>query len=330
VFYEEGAVDNEKEFFDELDKPDAKVRLKSGGLDKIKTESQNTLAKQHLDLMDMGRAYVNEVSGVTGENQGMETNATSGKAILARQSQGMTISTTLFDNLRYAMQVANEAKLMLIEQFYDKPKKIRILGERDKTEWIQLNGEDGLNMLTEHAADFVIDEQDFHATMRQAMFTSLLEMVGKLPPEVGLKMLDLILELSDLPNKEEMVKRVRQITGVEDPDEEEDPEALAAKQEQMQKEQEIKDRITEAEIRDKEAGASKKEAEAILTQVRGQKEQIESMSIKLGKNIEMMSQKLDVFAKAITVAEQLQLNPSLGGTADGVIEDATPIDTQGA
>lgn len=324
TLFESDAVDNENDFFDEIDRPDGKVRLKAGGLHKVKIENNNSLASQHLDLMQMGKAYVNEVSGVTGENQGQETNATSGKAIIARQSQGMTISTTLFDNLRYAMQLAGEIKLMLIEQFYDKPKKVRILGERDKTEWLQLNGEDGKNMLTEHAADFILDEQDFHATMRQAMFQSLLEMVGKLAPEVGLKMLDLILELSDLPNKEEMVKRVRQMTGVEDPDAEEDPEALAAKQEQQQKEQQIKDRLTEAEIRGKEATAVEKEAKATLTQVKAEREQLETLGLELSKNIELMSGKLDVFTKAMTVAEQLQINPSLGGTADSLIEDATP------
>lgn len=321
VFFEDGAVDDENEFYDELDRPDGKVKLRSGGLTKVEVKKDNVIARQHLDLMQMGRAYVNEVSGVTGENQGQETNATSGKAILARQSQGMTISTTLFDNLRYTMQLANELKLSLIEQYYDQPKKLRILGERDKTEWLELNTEDGKNVLTEHAADFVLDEQDFHATMRQAMFTSLLEMVSKLPPEVGLKMLDLVMEMSDLPNRKEMVKRIRQLTGVEDPDLEEDEEAMAAKQQQQEAQAQLQARATEAELRDKEATAAKKEAETLLTNVKAETTQLERVSAELGK-------KLEAFTKALSVAEQLQVNPSLGNAADAVIEDAMPVNEQ--
>lgn len=328
VFYESDAFDDEQLALTEIDRPDGKIPLRSGGMNKVKTDHQSVLASSHLQMMDMGRAYVNEASGVTGENQGHETNATSGKAILARQSQGMTISTALFDNLRFAMQSLNELKLMLMEQYYDQPKKIRILGERNKTEWLPLN-DSGKNMITEHAGDFVLDEQDFHASMRQAMFESLLEMVGKLPPEVGLKMLDLVIEMSDLPNKDEMVKRVRQMTGVDDPDMEEDEEAMAAKQEQQQKEKEIQDRATAAELQDKEAGAAKKAADAVLTQIKAEVAQVEARNKTMEALDERLGSKLEAFQKALSVAEQLQANPALGPAADDVVDDATPTD-QGA
>jgi len=324
VFYEEGAVDNENEFFDEVDRPDGKIRLRNGGMNKVKTDKGTTLARQHLDLMQMGRAYVNEVSGVTGENQGKETNATSGKAILARQSQGMTISTTLFDNLRYSMQVLGEMKLVLIEQYYDEPKKIRILGERSKTEWLPINTEDGQNSITAHAADFILDEQDFHATMRQAMFAELLDMVGKLPAEVGLRMLDLVVEMSDLPNKEEMVKRIRDLTGMDDPDMEEDDEAIHAKAEQEEQQAQLQARTTEAELRDKEAGAAKKEADALWSQMRAQNEQAKTQVLQMQAVDKAMGEKLEAFTKALEVAQRLQENPVLGAAADEIIQDANP------
>lgn len=324
VYFEDGAVDDENEFFDEVDRPDGKIKLRAGGLRKVEVRKDNTLARQHLDLMQMGRAYVNEVSGVTGENQGQETNATSGKAILARQSQGMTISTTLFDNLRYAMQLIGEIKLSLIEQYYDEPKKLRILGERGKAEWLPLNTEDGMNVLTAHAADYVLDEQDFHATMRQAMFAELLDMVGKLPPEVALKMLDLVIEMSDLPNKGEMVKRIRQITGVEDPDAEEDEELMAAKQEEAQRQAELQERATQAELRDKEAGATKKEADALWSQMRAQNEEAKAQVLQMQALDKALGAKLDAFMKALQVAETLQINPVLGPAADGIVADANP------
>lgn len=69
--------------------------------------------------MDQDARYIQEVGGVTTENLGRQTNAVSGKAIEARQNQGYTSTSDLFDNLRLAIQLTGERQLSLIEQFYD-------------------------------------------------------------------------------------------------------------------------------------------------------------------------------------------------------------------
>ena len=54
---------------------------------------------------------------MTGENQGLPTNATSGIAIQARAEQGTIITTMVFDNSSAAHQKRAKLVLSLIEQF---------------------------------------------------------------------------------------------------------------------------------------------------------------------------------------------------------------------
>ncbi len=156
------------------------------------------------------------------------------------------------------------------------------------------------------------------------MFAELLDMVGKLPAEVGLRMLDLVVEMSDLPNKEEMVKRIRDLTGMDDPDMEEDDEAMQAKAEQEEQQAQIQARTTEAELRYKEAGAAKKEADALWSQMRAQNEQAKTQVLQMQAVDKAMGEKLEAFTKALEVAQRLQENPVLGAAADEIIRDANP------
>lgn len=84
-------------------------------------------------------------------------------------------------------------------------------------QFISLNTEDGLNPITASQADFVVDEQDFRGTVRQAMFDSMLEMAAKLPPAVGLKLLAIAFEMSDVPMRGRVRQGARDVTGMADP-----------------------------------------------------------------------------------------------------------------
>lgn len=48
---------------------------------------------------------IRQMSGVTGENRGLDTNSQSGKAVLAKQEQGGLVTMELFDNLLFARQM---------------------------------------------------------------------------------------------------------------------------------------------------------------------------------------------------------------------------------
>jgi hypothetical protein len=200
---------------------------------------------------------------VTEENLGEVTNTNSGTAINLRQTQGSVVTAMLFDNLRESIQLQGEMELSLVEQFYAEPKQVRIVDDSGRTDFLGINqmqeDDDGnlsvMNPITDSQADFVVDTQDFRETIRLAMFDQLMEMTTRLDPEVTMQILDLIIDLSDLPGKDEIVRRIRKINGMTDPD---DPNRDEIEAEQAEQDKEDKDRAR----RGQDAKTAKDEAMA--------------------------------------------------------------------
>lgn len=246
---EEGAVDDIEDLRAEAARPDG-VIVKNRGRE-LKINRDNALAAEQLQLMDRDAQHIRNVGGVTPENLGRETNVQSGKAILAKQDQGGIVTAEIFDNLRYAVQICGEMELSMVEQFYTMPKVVRVLGERGAAKYHEINKIDPmtgevLNDITASHADYVVSEQDFKSSLRMAMFESLFDIVGRLAqmnPQVALNLLDLVVDMADLPNRDELVTRIRKINGQSDPDADPTPEeqakqaeseAAAAEQQQLE------------------------------------------------------------------------------------------------
>jgi hypothetical protein len=310
---DKGAVDDLDEFREEVARPDALI-VKNVGKE-LKIDRDVQLADEHLKLMDRDQSYIRNSGGVTSENLGRETNAIAGKAIIARQEQGGVITTELFDNHRYAVQLAGEIELSLIEQFFSHEKTIRLTGERGNPSFVEINKQDPvtgeiLNDITESQADFIVDEQDYKSTLRMAMFESLFDIVGKLAqfnPEVGLKLLDLVVEMADVPNRDEFVARIRQLNGMRDPEAE----------------------LTEEEILEDQQAKELQKVQLQLTLDKAKAELDEIVAKKDKVSAEALNKRLDAFYAAVQAAGQIALNPALTPVADDLMtsagfEDQTP------
>lgn len=261
---------------EESGRPDYIITKKRGA--DFKIERHVELAESQLKLMDVAGRFINKAGGVTDENLGEQTNATSGRAIQARQMQGTVVTATIFDNDRYSIQLQGELQLSLAEQFITEPKVMRIAGARNKLDWVKINQPevqaDGsvrfINDITATEADFVVDQQDFHASVRQAMFESLSELVGRISsvnPEAGLRILRMALEFSDLPNKEEMASEIKNMLGIVDEQDLErmNPQQRQAYQDNLQAKQkamQLQQATAEAELAEKQAKVQKLGAEA--------------------------------------------------------------------
>lgn len=267
IVAEEGAVRDWEELRQEAARPDGIIIKKRGA--ELQMLQDKALAEEHLRLMELDSRMIREVSGVTGENMGRESNATSGRAILARQEQGSVVTAEIFDNYRYAAQLLGEIELSLIEQFYDMPKVVRLVGERGRLDWVPINAmqPDGsiTNDITARQADFQIGEQDYRQSLRMAMFETMADMVSKLDPQIAINLIDLVVEMSDVPNKQEMAQRIRKINGQMDtsrePTPEEQQQIMAAQQQQAMAMQ-MQAQAAQLELAEKEAKIGKLQAEA--------------------------------------------------------------------
>lgn len=318
VIADEDAVSDWDELYDEVSRADAVIRKKKGS--DLQIQENAAFAQQHVVMMDQSARYIQEVGGVTDENLGRQTNAISGKAIESRQNQGYTTTSDLFDNLRLAIQITGERRLSLIEQFYDDEKTLRLTGERGRQQFVDINAQD-VDPITLTAADFVVDEQDYRGTVRQAMFDSILEMSTKLPPEVGLKLLTLGFEMSDVPMRDEFVAVLREITGMEDPNKEVTPEEEAAAAEAQQAE--VTKAQAASDMQDAVMKIQLQEAMAKLKLIEGQAKKAEAEGN--AKELTALITKLDAMKRAIELAGGVAAAPKLAMAADQIMQDVTAV-----
>ena len=224
----------------------------------------------------------------------------------------------IFDNLRFAVQLHGQKELSLIEQYFSEQKQFRITNMRGTPEYIQVN--DGLpeNDITRSKADFIISDQDWRASVRQAQteeLFGLLQQLAPVAPQVAMVMLDLIVEGMDIASRDELVKRIRQVTGMRDPDQEElTPEEQAeqdAKNQAAAQQQELQMRAAMADITAKEAKAARDQAEIQRTMVNIK----QILASTAGDNIDTQARAIESALMAIT-------SPGAIRVADGMLHEA--------
>jgi hypothetical protein len=264
VVMDDGAVEDIDELRAEIARPDAIITKKKNS--ELRIEQDKQLAEEHIKLMMFDGQMIRDVGGVTDQNLGNAEGAMSGKAIGKLQDQGTIVTAPLFDNLRLALQLQSELQLSLMEQYYSAAKVVRIVGENRPIEWLAINQYDEtegayLNDITRSKADYIIGEQDFKESVRQAMFESMMELISKLPPDVGLALLDMVIDFADVPNKDELVARVRKLNGQSDPSRKPTPEEEAAKTASEARQQEAQ----QIQIDTAKAQLAKLQAEADAT-----------------------------------------------------------------
>ncbi|MFZ2769740.1 MAG: hypothetical protein WAZ50_01280, partial [Minisyncoccia bacterium] len=274
VLFENDAFDedDERDSLDQISLPNGEVRLATGGMGKIKIDTGVDVSQAHIAFQAEAKEHIYEGNGITRENLGQTTNAISGRAIVAKQQQGAVTTAEVFDLFRLFIEISGQKLLEVTKQGMSKQRQIRVLDGNEGLEWLAINqpvydydtGEvtwdnDILNTL----ADFKVAQQDFRETLRMAMAESLFETIGKLPPEIAMQLIDLAVELTDLPNKAEFIARVRKINGMTpQPVDPAQAEAEAAQAAAAQAAADLEAREREATINDKNAGAELKLAKA--------------------------------------------------------------------
>lgn len=309
---DEGAVEDLNEFMEEVARPDAVIVKKQGKALDINAERE--LAPAHLELMSRSIQMIQQVSGITDENMGRQTNATSGKAIQARQDQGSLATAHYFDSLRMARQIQGEKQLVLVEQYFTEAKQFRITNMRGTPEYVEVNDGTDDSDISVSKADFIISEVDWNSSLRQSQLQELLEVmqqIGPVAPQVVMSMLDLVVESMDIAGRDELVKRIRAITGMRDPDAEEltpeEQQQMAAKQ----AEAEMQQRAQLAQI-------EKAEGEAAYAKARAQKSGAEIAKIQAG----LASDNVNTQKAALEAAIQILQAPGVTPISDSILHES--------
>ena len=169
----------------------------------------------------------NDLTAISGINEALLgtdiPSSASGRAISLKQKQAVTHIAWIFDNLRTAKKkIANllwgrRNYAGVIPQFYTEEKIYRVEGVNGQ-QFIKVNEQilmtdpvagvivKTLNDLSQGEYDIVIADVEASTTQRQAQMFALLDAVSRLGVPGDL-VFDIILDLSDIPNKEEIKQR---------------------------------------------------------------------------------------------------------------------------
>ncbi len=285
VEVEVGAWDKEVMDLDELraeyNDPNGMPVLAQGALTggKVRSRDNPGAAAQQLNLASHDIQALRQMSGVTGENRGLDTNAQSGRAVLAKQDQGSMLTTELFDNLLFARQIEGEMVLSLAEQFIVQPITIRTEDDKAGQDFTSLNQWDEasgqyINDITARQAQFKVGEQSWKQTLAEAAFDSLIQVFTQLAaaaPQVVINILDVLFEMHpNLPKKSVILERIRSVNGQAPLDGKLTPEQQAARQQQQAQAQaqfELQMAQMRAAVKEAQAKGEKLEAEAIATRL---------------------------------------------------------------
>lgn len=300
---------------EEVARPDGIIRKKRNT--QLEINADRELAPAHLELMSRDINMIQQVGGVTDELLGRTTNATSGIAVQKRQEQGSLATAKIFDNYRLSMQLQGEIQLSLMEQYVSEQKSFRVTNERGVPDYITVN--DGLpeNNITRAKADFVISEADWRASVRQAQTEQLIDMLMKMPPEIALVMFDLVVDGMDVPNREEIVKRIRAVNGQRDPDQTEPTPEDQAKAAAQQQQQQFNQAVAEANLREANAKAAKAEADALVARANAAKIKAETIGANLVSH-----------QTAVAAALEIVSVPAVIPIADALLKESGWVDVQ--
>lgn len=255
VIADEGAVDDKDEAIKQVAKVNGYIEVKKG--QRFEIRDNQALAGPHVQFAEMDSAYLKQISGVTSENRGSANSALSGIAIQSLQEQGTVITTPIIDNHQLAHQLEGELVLSLCEQYINREMQFRVTsdiknpGEKD---FVVLNATPETD-ITATQADFVISERDYRQTMRQALSEQLMNVSAQITqatgdPSVAIGFIEMAIDLQDLPNKERLSSKLREVSGLPPIDENEDDKQAReeAQAQEQAKQQAMQEQAFELEI----------------------------------------------------------------------------------
>ncbi|WP_332404857.1 portal protein [Vibrio metschnikovii] len=272
----------------------------------FRVEQDFNIAQQQFNVMQESMKLIQDTMGVYAAFLGQGQTSQSGVAIANLVEQGATTLAEINDNYRYSCQLLGELILSYLIEDMKGKRNVPITINRDdprkrKQVIVNQETEEGLtNDITKLRTHIALAPVQQTAAYKQQLADRMMQITAQMPPEVQVAVIDLVAELTDIPNKAEFIDRVRDAIGIQKPQDEMSEEEIAAIEAQQQqqeaqmqlamREMEAKVQKLEAEVQKSMAVAEKEQAAANSARYRDAKTQAETG--KLLQEIERMDQEL--------------------------------------
>lgn len=272
---------SDNELMEQIERPDGIIKLnparknQKSVADVFRVEQDFQVASQQFQVMQESEKLIQDTMGVYSAFLGQDSNASSGVAISNLVEQGATTLAEINDNYQFACQQVGRLLLAYLLDDLKKRRNHAVVINRDdrqRRQTIVLNAEgdngeltNDISRLNTHIALAPVQQTPaFKAQLAQRMS----EVIQGLPPQVQAVLLDLWVNLLDVPQKQEFVERIRAALGTpKSPDEMTPEEQEAAAQQQALEQQQA-----ELQMREMTGRVAKLEAEAARARAAAQRD----------------------------------------------------------
>lgn len=224
VIVEEGAAKDVNALYAEANRQDGLIVLKKGKKGVFEIQELAQMAKYQVDLLQQSDAEIKEVSGVNSEAMGNESSVISGVALEQKDGTTDTMTALLLENVRHSQVNLGEKIMSLIQNSWTEEKVLRITDRVSGAEkFVAINEKvkdtygnviEIRNNITQGRFDITIAAKPMTATVRAKNMELIFAAINKAPQEAVGPLLNLGLELSDIPSKDAVMKQIRAATGV--------------------------------------------------------------------------------------------------------------------
>ncbi|HFG3907451.1 TPA: portal protein [Escherichia coli] len=272
---------SDNELMEQIERPDGIIKLnparknQKSVADVFRVEQDFQVASQQFQVMQESEKLIQDTMGGYSAFLGQDSNASSGVAISNLVEQGATTLAEINDNYQFACQQVGRLLLAYLLDDLKKRRNHAVVINRDdrqRRQTIVLNAEgdngeltNDISRLNTHIALAPVQQTPaFKAQLAQRMS----EVIQGLPPQVQAVVLDLWVNLLDVPQKQEFVERIRAALGTpKSPDEMTPEEQEAAAQQQALEQQQA-----ELQMREMTGRVAKLEAEAARARAAAQRD----------------------------------------------------------
>lgn len=128
-FFEDGALANEQQAREDLARPDGMVKLKTGGLNKIKERQMFQFPAGIDRMLDFAITSIRDVPGVNLELLGSANREQAGVVEHQRSRQALSVLAPMFSNLRRYRKNQGKTLIYFLREYIPDGRLIRVVGE---------------------------------------------------------------------------------------------------------------------------------------------------------------------------------------------------------
>lgn len=272
---------SDNDLMEQIERPDGIIKLnparknQKNVADVFRVEQDFQVASQQFQVMQESEKLIQDTMGVYSAFLGKDSNASSGVAISNLVEQGATTLAEINDNYQFACQQVGRLLLAYLLDDLKKRRNHTVVINRDdrqrrQTVVLNAEGDDGeltndISRLNTHIALAPVQQTPaFRAQLAQRMSV----VIQGLPPQVQSVVLDLWVNLLDVPQKQEFVERIRAALGTPKSPDEMTPE----EQQVAQQQQALEQQQQELQMREMAGRVAKLEAEAARAHAAAQRD----------------------------------------------------------